>query len=56
MIECKVYATLADFASQHTALVRRIECEGVRVPYDHLIEAFRCLYGSECVVQFTCTI
>lgn len=56
MIEFKVYATLADFAAGNTALVRRLEYEGMQVPYDHLIESMRCLYGSTCVVQFTATI
>ena len=45
MIEFRVFATLADFGSNKPALVKRLECEGVKVPYDHLIEAFRCLYG-----------
>ena len=56
MIEFKVYATLAVFAANRTALVKRLEHEGVLVPYDHIIEARRCLYGNTCVVQFTCTL
>lgn len=56
MIEFKVYATLADFPSGRPALVKRLEHEGVLVPYDHIIEVMRCLYGSQCVIVFTCML
>jgi len=56
MIEFKVYSSLADFGSNKPALVQRLDYEGMKVPYDHIIEAFRCLYGSQCVIQFTATV
>lgn len=56
MIEFKVFATLTDFGSGKPCLVKRLEHEGLQVPYDYIIETFRCLYGSSCVVQFTATL
>ena len=26
--------------------------DGLQVPYDHLFNSMKCLYGSDCIVQF----
>lgn len=56
MIEVRVYATLSDYGNGQCALARRIDHEGIKIPFESIIETFRALYGSTCVVDFVCTI
>lgn len=54
MIEVKVFATSADFASNHTALVKRLDFEdNLKVDCKQIVDSMRCLFGSHCVVDFT---
>lgn len=56
MIEVRVYPTLSDYVKGDFVLVRRIDYEGIKVPFESILETFRALYGSSCVVDFVCTI
>lgn len=56
MIEVRVYPTMADYGKGDFVLVRRIDYEGIKVPFESILETFRALYGSTCVVDFVCTV
>lgn len=55
MLEVSVYATNDDYIKKHRALCRRIDCDNFHVPYDRLIDAFHCLFGNSCIVEFIVT-
>ena len=52
MIEVRVFDSLADFSKSKPLMVQRVSVEGLKVPYESLIESFRWLYGSNCVIDF----
>lgn len=53
MIEVSVYVSAADFANNKRAFCHRFNYVGVSVPYDSIIDSFRCLFGSKSIVTFT---
>lgn len=52
MIEVRVFSSMVDYGNHKPLMVQRVSYEGVRVPYESLIESFRWLYGSNCVIDF----
>lgn len=53
MIEVSVYVSAADFAINKRTFCERFNYVGVTVPYDSIIDSFRCIFGSKSIVTFT---
>ena len=54
MIEVSVYATQKDWSDGRRALCKRVDNDNFHVCFDDIIRANKCLFGSNCVITFTC--
>lgn len=53
MIEVSVYVSAKDFAENNCKYCERFNYHDIVVPYDSIINSFRCIYGQGCIVTFT---
>lgn len=53
MIEITVYTSVLDFGINNRALCKRVDwSESIQFPFEHLIKAFKALYGDKCIIVF----
>lgn len=53
MIEVTVFASALDFRNNKRALCKRVDwIESIQFPFEHLIKAFKALYGDKCIIVF----
>ena len=53
MIEVSVYATKLDWSNHRSALTKRLDFENdLKVDCKSIVDSMRCLFGSDCVVDF----
>ena len=53
MIEVSVFATTKDWHERNCALRKRIDFEdSLKVDSTSIVNSMRCLFGSDCVVDF----
>ena len=53
MIEISVFATKKDWSDRSCALCKRIDFEdSLKVDTNSIVSTMRCLFGSDCVVDF----
>ena len=56
MIEVSIYASEKDWIDQRCALCKRLDNDNFTIPYDSILSAARCLFGSRSVVVFKCVL
>lgn len=53
MIEVSVYSHAVDFKNGKRALCKRSEwSDSIQFPFEHVIKAFKALYGDKCIITF----
>ena len=53
MIEVSVYSHAVDFQNNKRALCKRVDwSDSIQFPFEHLLKAFKALYGDSCIIVF----